>query len=99
MGNRTGRSPMLRNRAVTSFALVMFVLGMPIAFAPTLAGAGSLSTSASCDASGITVEWTFYEDPQHPVANSDWTGYDVYRRSLTDCGSFARVNPLPIPRT
>src|SRR5262249_8706017 len=47
----------------------------------------------------VAVRWTFYEDPAHPTGHPEWVGYDVLRRSLSDCGDFVRVNAEPFART
>jgi len=61
--------------------------------------AGSLEAGASCaDSSSISVHWTFYDDPLNPVAYPEWVGYDVMRRSLSECGPYVRVNADPLPR-
>ena len=61
--------------------------------------AGVLSSSASCtDGSNASVQWTFVEDPKHPVDRPDWVGYDLLRRSLSECGPPVRVNDTPFPR-
>src|SRR5262245_5210286 len=63
------------------------------------ASAGWLGVSATCtDEANFTLRWTWYEsDP--PANVPPWVGYDVLRRSLTDCGPFVRVNDTPFPRT
>src|SRR5882672_10075313 len=71
-----------------------------IALWPAVARAGALNASASCaDSSHITFAWSFYEDPSNPTGRPEWVGYDVLRRSLTECGPFMRVNAAPYPRT
>ncbi len=64
------------------------------------ARAGLLSTYATCDGSdNITVQWSFYEDPQNPVGHPEWVGYDVLRRSLDPCEPWTRVTATPYLRT
>lgn len=78
--------------AVTSLAI--------IAALPGAARAGALNAGASCpDGSHISFSWSWYEDPAHPTGHPEWVGYDVYRRSLADCGGLERVNAAPYPRT
>jgi hypothetical protein len=62
--------------------------------------AGSLRSSASCgDGNSITFTWTFTEHSGLPTGHPEWVGYDVYRRTVDDCGAFVRVNDSPYPRT
>lgn len=68
--------------------------------APDVCRAGSLVASASCaDGSHISLDWTYYEDPATPTGHPEWVGYDVLRRSMSDCGPLTRVNAEPFPRT
>src|SRR2546428_9764184 len=61
--------------------------------------AGYLSVYANCsDGSHVSLRWYFSDDPANPVIRPEWTGYDVYRRFLTDCGNYVRVNAEPFPR-
>ncbi len=85
---------MLRIRAIPTAALALVLL----ASLHGLSAAGALSTSASCGGGNLSFSWTFYEDPQNPVAHPEWVGYDVMRRSLAQCGSPVRLNASPYPR-
>ena len=67
---------------------------------PVACGAGTLSASASCTGpSEISFSWTYFENPANPTGHPEWVGYDVMRRSLTDCAAFVRVNTNVYPRT
>ncbi len=62
-------------------------------------GYGWLSSSASCeDSVRVTLRWTYYYSPSDPY-ESEWVGYDVYRRSIDPCSDYVRVNDEPFPRT
>jgi hypothetical protein len=78
------------------------VIALSLAIVLSLSGsvdAGSLSSHATAiGSSRIDFSWTFYEDPQSPVAHPEWVGYDVYRRSLGNCGPSVRMNVDPFPR-
>ncbi len=82
-------------RALLLAATILLAVG----FLPSLSSAGPLSTSAACEGDRIVVSWSWYEDPLYPTGDPEWTGYDVYRQGLSDCGEWARVNALPFPRT
>lgn len=86
---------MHRSPAIAA-AIVCLVL---IARSNGASHAGALSADASCGSGGIiSFSWTFYEDPLNPTGHPEWVGYDVWRRSLADCGAFVRVNAAPFPR-
>ncbi len=78
---------------------------LPAVIAPlTLPGVppecvADLLANASCNENNtITVSWSFYELPGYPTGHPEWTGYDVLRRSVNECGDFVRVNPEPFTR-
>ena len=81
----------------------MLAAAASLAIIAALSGAsraGGLNAYATCaDGSHISFNWSWYEDPGSPTGHSEWVGYDVLRRSLTDCGPFVRVNATPYPRT
>jgi len=84
---------MLALRVFPAAALALCVIA-------SVATAGTYAVSASCDNSNvISVSWTFYEYPPNPTGHPEWVGWDVYRQSLTDCGSFVRVSSSPFART
>jgi hypothetical protein len=78
---------------------VAALLLLALACLPGLAVAGPLTTSAACDGNQVVVSWSWYEDPLQPTGDTEWTGYDVYRRRMADCGEWALVNATPFPRT
>src|SRR4249920_3714629 len=68
-----------------------------VLFASAAFSYGDLVSRAVCtDGSTIHVQWSFYE--YSPTACLEWVGYDVYRRSLTDCEAWTRINAEPFAR-
>jgi hypothetical protein len=49
-------------------------------------------------ATTIAYHFSYYEDPKNATEHPEWVGFDVYRRSVIDCGAAVRVNPEPYPR-
>lgn len=72
---------------------------LALACLPTGSFAGPLSTWSTCDGDRVAVHWSWHETPGYPALDPLWTGYDVYRRSMADCGAWVRVNDVPYPRT
>ena len=66
------------------------------------AGAGYSVIHAGVDcANGTTASltWSHSADPANPPDPYEpWVGYDVYRRTLADCGGLVRLNPEIIPK-
>src|SRR5262245_54851133 len=72
-------------------------VGSLVLFASAAFSYGDLLSSAVCrDGSTIHVQWSFYE--YSPTTCPEWVGYDVYRRSLTDCEVWTRINAQPFAR-
>ena len=82
----------LRRMSLAAAALLICVSASP-SFAEHF-----LEASATCVAGdSIRVNWTFFDTSEGPIVAPPWTGYDVLRRPLSDCGEFVRVNPTPFP--
>src|SRR5262245_4185656 len=65
---------------------------------PSLASAQTyLNVSAQSTASNVHVSWSLQEG-SHPGGYPAWTGFDVLRRSVGECGPYATVNAQPFPR-
>jgi hypothetical protein len=76
---------------LTSVGIALFVAGA--------ARGGVLSVSAgSASPTQVLVQWTFTETPGYPAGRPEWVGYDVWRRSVADCGDWVLLNPDVIPR-
>jgi hypothetical protein len=82
-----------------SIPAAAFLLFLALACLPVVVVAGPLTTSAYCNGSQVVVAWSWYEDPMQPTGDPEWTGYDVYRRPMANCGTWVRVNATPFTRT
>jgi hypothetical protein len=72
----------------------------------------ALSTAVTCRAlagsftgyvnnpDSVTIAYSFgyWDDPNLPADHPEWVGFDVYRRTVADCGPTVRVNLVPFPR-
>lgn len=92
--------PHVRLASTLALVCASLVVTLVLALAPARAFAYVVLSSGSSCGSGtqVSVEWTFYDDPSSPIGLPQWVGYDVYRRSAAQCGSFVRVNDTIVPR-
>jgi hypothetical protein len=51
------------------------------------------------DSTRVVVQWTFVADPTLPVLPGQWTGWDVERRTVADCGAWERATVTPFAHT
>jgi hypothetical protein len=66
---------------------------------PSLAAAQTfLNVDAQSTDSNVHVTWMLQEG-SHSPGYPEWTGFDVVRRSVGDCGPSVTVNSEPFPRT
>jgi len=79
--------------AIASAALLLLALTAASAAAHPVIFAG---TSASSSGS-ITFSFSHYGYGD-PTPAPEWTGYDIYRRSLDDCDTWVRLNDQPFAR-
>ena len=82
-----------RRLRLTGLAILILLVG------PANRGdAGVIRAGAACNDGSASFHWDFFEDPQSPTGHPEWVGYDVLRRSLTECGGYVTVNAQPFPR-
>ncbi len=80
-------------------ALLGLALGGLTLHAPP-ARAGAMSSLATCTgAQEVTFSWDWYEFESYVTNRPEWVGYDVMRRSVTQCTPYQRLNAQPIART
>jgi hypothetical protein len=73
---------------------------LALALTPVRAPAGTFTTSATTESpTTVRIAWTWTDDPLAPIANPEWAGYDVFRRTTHGCETPIRLNITILPRT
>jgi len=90
---------MIPPRSLSALAASLTLLAAS-AVAASAGGFTLIQANVDCSSgTTATVSWLMYIDPDNPPAPvPEWVGYDVYRRSVGDCGPYVRLNPEIIPK-
>src|SRR5262245_11877791 len=96
-GSEAAPSPegaMRPTRLIASIPLLVLAVAAPTGHAQYISAYPSCAPNDS-----IYVVWSTYFPTPDSTSYPDWVGYDVMRRSSTDCGEYVRVNDEIIPRS